>query len=480
MPHIEGTVPVKGNIRKKIAISFAFFILASSLVWSLNYYNHYLLTQKLQFMDAKIDLLNTVLEFRRYEKNFFLYFNTGDLKQALSYVDAAERKQTAIIDKYLKYSENRNLGSRLTDLKEYKKLLSRLLQYYEQHLQRDAAVAGFQTQIRETGQQMTNDIEQIVRQEKKTIRNLVNKSSFYLYLALAAIFILTTLTTLFIWFNVNRPLKSIESAIRKIGRGDYTSIPDIATGDIFESLVNSLNRMIDELNRRNDQLVHSHKLASLGTLTSGVAHELNNPLNNISTSVQIMLEELDDADIAYQRDLLNEIELQIDRAKDIIKDLLEFSRSRSFVPMEVNFKDLIDKTIKLVKGEVPANLAIRIDVQDDLNVKVAPYRIQRLLMNLIMNAVHAMEDGGDLTIIAGPAENDEFFFQISDTGKGIPSENISKIFDPFFTTKEVGKGTGLGLAVSHGIVEQHGGRIYVSSELGKGTTFTIFMPMDSK
>jgi signal transduction histidine kinase len=472
---------VKGNIRKKIGISFAFFILVSSLVWSLNYYNHYLLTQKLQFMDAKAELLNTVLEFRRYEKNFFLYFNAGDLKQAASYVADAEKKQAAIITKYQKYSDEKNLGSHLADLKKYKSLLSLLLQYHENNsagddLARTAVIDDFQANIREIGQHITNGIEQIVGEEKRNLQFLVREAEIYLYLVLVTIFILTMSTALFIFFHVNRPLKRIEFAIQKIGKGDYASIPDISTGDIFESLVESLNYMIKELKRRNEQLVHSDKLASLGILTSGVAHELNNPLNNISTSIQILLEEVDEFDIAYKQELLRETEVQIDRARDIIKDLLEFSRDKSFVPVQVNFKDLVKKTLKLIKGEMPANLIVDIDIPENLDVKVAPYRLQRVLMNMIMNAVHAMENGGELNISAGQAEKEEFFFQIRDTGKGISPENITRIFDPFFTTKGVGQGTGLGLSVSHGIIEQHGGRIYVASEPEKGTTFTVFLP----
>jgi signal transduction histidine kinase len=125
---------------------------------------------------------------------------------------------------------------------------------------------------------------------------------------------------------------------------------------------------------------------------------------------------------------------------------------------------------------MPANLIVDIDIPENLDVKVAPYRLQRVLMNMIMNAVHAMENGGELNITAGQAEKEEFFFQIRDTGKGISPENITRIFDPFFTTKGVGQGTGLGLSVSHGIIEQHGGRIYVASEPEKGTTFTVFLP----
>lgn len=467
---------MKTNIRKKIAISFTFFILTSSLVWALNYYNHHQLTRKLQLIEQKIDLLNRLLEARRYEKNFFLYFSRSDLVQAISYASDAEEQQQKIIREY----EKDSVSEKLTQLKEfhnYNHALSDLLMQYDQRTPQISHILPFQKDIREIGKKITDNIEGVVSHERKNVRKLIRKTNIFLYLALIAIFLLTAGTGLFIALNVNRPLKRIEKAIQKIAKGDYTRIPSISTGDIFESLVNSVNSMISVLNRRNDQLVHSQKLASLGILTSGVAHELNNPLNNISTSIQILLEELGSGDLEYNRRLLQETENQVDRARDIIKGLLEFSRERNFVTQQVKFSDLLNNTLKLIKSEIPANIAIEIDIQEELTVLVGPYRIQRVLMNLLLNAVQAMGEGGNLTITAQKANEKEMYFQIQDTGTGIPREEIGKIFDPFYTTKEVGKGTGLGLSVSHGIVEKHGGRIEVESEIGKGTVFTVFLPM---
>lgn len=468
---------MKTNIRKKIGISFSFFILASSLVWSLNYFNHYQLTRKLQLIDQKIALLNTVLEARRYEKNFFLYFGRSDLQQAVSYAFKAEERQKKIIREHEKDIAFGKLKIQLSDFQKYRNALSALANQYDQQGLQITHTLSAQKDIREIGKKITDSIEEIVTHERGNVRKLIRKTNFFLYIALLAIFLLTAGTALFIVLNVNRPLKRIENAIQKIARGDYTRIPSISTGDIFESLVNSLNSMITVLNRRSDQLVHSQKLASLGTLTSGVAHELNNPLNNISTSVQILLEELDNGDPDYCRKLLQETENQTDRARDIIKGLLEFSRERNFVPQQIKFKALLDNTLKLVKAEIPTNIGINIDIQEDLTVIVGPYRIQRVLMNLILNAVQAMSSGGTLTVVAKQVDEKNFLFQVGDTGAGIDKEDIGKIFDPFYTTKEVGKGTGLGLSVSHGIIEQHGGKIEVESEIGKGTIFTVFLPL---
>jgi two-component system, NtrC family, sensor kinase len=218
-------------------------------------------------------------------------------------------------------------------------------------------------------------------------------------------------------------------------------------------------------------------MASLGTLTSGVAHELNNPLNNISTSVQILLEELEDQDLAYKKELLTETEGQIQRARDIVRALLDFSRERSFKLKKVSFSELVENTIKLIKGEIPTNVQLTVAVPVDIQGDMDPRRIEQVLINLILNGIQAMEQGGILSISARREENhDGFCFEVSDTGKGIAPEDLGKIFDPFFTTKDVGRGCGLGLSVSHGIIEQHGGRIKVESKIGQGSKFTIYLP----
>jgi two-component system NtrC family sensor kinase len=131
----------------------------------------------------------------------------------------------------------------------------------------------------------------------------------------------------------------------------------------------------------------------------------------------------------------------------------------------------------LIKGEVPTHVQLFVDVPDDIQGEMDPRRIEQVLINFILNGIQAMEEGGILSIRACRKDNAAgFCFEVSDTGKGIPPEDLGKIFDPFFTTKDVGKGSGLGLSVSHGIIEQHGGRIEVKSEVGKGTTFTVFLP----
>lgn len=468
---------MKISIRKKILLAFAMYMVIGGLIWLLSYHSQYILNQKIQIIERKYDLLNSILEARRYEKNYFLTFDQKNIKQSLTYVTEAEDILRSILAKYGKYTLAKNLDERITELYEYKDSLINLLKMQENgHL----IVPQDSIQlIRKQGRIITSELEEIVKKESQFTRDLIGKSKMIHLIALAPVFILSVLVALFLIFNVDRPLKTIGNAIIKIARGDFKNIPDIHTGDEFESLVISLNSMIKELNKRNKELVQAQKLASLGRLTSGVAHELNNPLNNISTSVQILVEELEDDDLEYKKELLIGAEKEVERSKEIVKSLLEFARERSLTLKRTYFKDLANNAIKRVKSQVPDNITLKVEVPDDIQATVGPLGIERVLINLILNAVQAMKNGGDITIKACKQEsNSGFCFQVIDTGDGIPEEIISQIFDPFFTTKEVGKGTGLGLSIIYGIVEQHGGKIKVSSEVGIRTTFTCFLPFD--
>jgi PAS domain S-box-containing protein len=235
----------------------------------------------------------------------------------------------------------------------------------------------------------------------------------------------------------------------------------------------------EALKKRSEQLIQARKLASLGVLTSGVAHEINNPLNNISTSIQIVLEELEEDNIEFKRNRLLEAEKEVERARDIVRSLLEFSRVTSLSFKRVQFVNLVEKAISFIKGELPPEIRIHMNIPEDIEVNLDPKRIKQVLVNLILNSVQAMTEGSAITIKAWEGIEDDakmLYFHVQDTGHGISKQDIDKIFDPFFTTKDVGIGTGLGLSISHSIIEQHEGRIDVESIPGEKTKFTVVLP----
>ncbi|MBC8430907.1 MAG: HAMP domain-containing protein [Desulfobacterales bacterium] len=465
---------MKISIRQKIILSFAIFIGISAIIWFRSYYSQYVLHQKLQIIERKNSLFNTILEARRYEKNFFLSLDKKNIDQALDYIHEAEDILSNITSEYGKYTLAKNLPERLIELKAYKKSLLELLELQNNGtllIPRETTIF-----IQQQGHKITTELEKIVKKEGQFTQDLVGKTKTIHYIALVPVFILSILIALFLIFNVNRPLKAIENAIKKISKGDFKNIPDISTGDEFEYLVDSLNNMINELNKRNEELVQARKLESLGRLTSGVAHELNNPLNNISTSVQILLEEIEENNLEYKMELLTGTEKEVDRARNIVRALLEFSRERALKIKTINFLDLVNEAVHAIKRQVPAHVKLKVQVPEDIQIDLDPGRMQSVLINLMLNAVQAMESGGTLSVSAKQNNKEEFSFQVQDTGCGISEENISKIFDPFFSTKEVGKGSGLGLSIIYGIIELHGGRIQVTSKEGEGATFTIFLP----
>jgi signal transduction histidine kinase len=245
-------------------------------------------------------------------------------------------------------------------------------------------------------------------------------------------------------------------------------------------VIEAFNKMLTELEKRQKQLVQAQKLSSLGILTSGIAHQLNNPLNNVSTSCQILMEEMEEGDREYMKNLLTNIDQETDRARDIVKGLLEFSREREFQPDWVNLESLVIRTTRLVSSQLPSGVDITSDIPEDLDVFADGQKLQEVFLNLLINAAQAMRDGtGQIHISAHKSVflPDLVEIKVHDNGVGIPAENIPRVFDPFFSTKEVGLGTGLGLSVAYGIIEQHGGGITVQSEVGKGTTFNIMLPL---
>ena len=485
------------SIRKKVILVLIVYMVAGGVVWGLNYANNILINRKLQIIEKKEDLLNTILEARRYEKNYFLTFNGEHIESAVNYIRQAEDKLGDIVANDFEYLETPDIEKSRRILQEYAGSMDRLAEKHHSAgstVSRQMGVASGVGTIRNLGREITEDFERMVQAERLRIKGLVRDAQAYHIVALCGMFAISAFTLLFFYRSVYSPLKTLEGAIGEFTSGNFDAIPQIPGGLEFESLVASLNRMLDMLKRRNQELIHTKKMASLGTLTSGVAHELNNPLNNISTSIQIILEELEEEDLEYKRELLEGAEKEVERARDIVRALLEFSRQRAFSIKPVVFKHLVDDTIKLVKGELPSNVSIKVEGDEGIRAALDSRRFQQVLLNLIVNGVQAMEeDGGTITIRSFLRGDNQFCFEVCDTGKGIPAKDLSKIFDPFFSTKEgtsaknsnsgayeglvEQEGTGLGLAICHGIVKKHGGTIDVKSKEGEGTVFTVCLPI---
>jgi len=287
-----------------------------------------------------------------------------------------------------------------------------------------------------------------------------------------------------------RPLRQLEENMELIATGRFKKLQINCRDQEIRSLERAFNNMLTELETRRRHLLQSEKLASLGTLLSGVAHELNNPLSNISSSCQILLEELDEIDINYFRDLLTQIDTQTLRAQRIVYALLEFSRKKDFKRKHLQLSNLVQETLRFIRGQIPTDVTVNVEIPEKLVVLVDKQRMQQVLLNLLKNAVQAVGSNsiGEISVYAKenkPSEADNdctsmVDIEISDTGPGISAELLPKIFDPFFTTKEVGQGSGLGLSIAHEIIEEHDGKIWAKSNPDQGTTFLIRLPAGTK
>ena len=312
---------------------------------------------------------------------------------------------------------------------------------------------------------------------------------------------------------VYRPLIDLEAGAKRLSSGDLEQlIPERSTDEFgqvaksFNSMTLALKHSQEELqawaltlerkvNERTQELrvaeaekARSEKLASVGLLAAGVAHELNNPLTGILTFSHLLRKKMPEG--SQDAEDLDLVIRETKRCAAIIRRLLDFAREK---PPEKKFSDLnmiIENTIRIIErpasfGDVSITLALDSELPP---IWVDADLIEQVIMNMVVNAQHAVEKGGDITIQTrrvlkaaddeiGEAQPPVVEISITDTGCGISKENLKRIFDPFFTSKEVGKGTGLGLSVSYGIVSAHGGTIEVESQIDEGTTFRIFLPV---
>lgn len=224
------------------------------------------------------------------------------------------------------------------------------------------------------------------------------------------------------------------------------------------------------------RIIQAEKLAALGQMIAGVAHELNNPLSAINGFSELLLSTAADDNV---KNMADKISKSAERASSIVQDLLIFSRAPKLEKIPANIKHLFNETVGIVSEALSASkIDVFIESPDDIVILLDTAQIERVLLNLVTNSIHAIRDSGkgDRIVFKGYKENNRVFIEVSDNGQGIPWNVIQKIFEPFFTTKGFGKGTGLGLSICYNIVRAHGGNISVNSKEGEGTTFVIELP----
>jgi len=380
---------------------------------------------------------------------------------------------------------------RLNDIKmeteRYKDALSRIsmVRLDSAQLAREEA-AAFQI-----GRNLTDKVRDMIAirdsgfgmDARKVMREM--KTAMYIPYGLVALgTIASALLGLLFLMGMTRPLKVLLASTRKLQSGDLDHRVTGLKGEFgelgaaFNEMAESLKEQMRRMREAQEQMVRAETMAALGTLSSGISHELSAPL-----SVILNMSELIKQDVADNPSLTEDIKIIEDEATQAItitRTLLGFAKSAKSKMEPVDVNEVLEEIFRIIEFQ-PRTRSIRLvrDLDADLSpIRAGAVPMRQVFLNIILNSVQAMPDGGELRVTTRNVSSDHpdgIRVSIADTGIGIPNEHLKRIFQPFFTTKE--EGTGLGLAISHGIVQAHNGRIDVESEVGKGTTFHIFLPL---
>ncbi len=469
------TMSIRAKITLGFVLLFALCALASITFWVMGSR----INQKLIFTETINHYAFEIQQARRYEKNFFLY--RTNLPDALENIQTAREILKKESKNLTPIIGQEKLNIMTSHLDRYEKLLNDLRVLKGRPRDQAGSISEIEGELRKHGAEMIFMALNLVDRERKEVEEMSRLSRQLPLVFLTILLAVMVYLTHFLAQQIVRPLNRFVDYTIRIARGDFSPITETKKyKDEFSRLAMAINWMMDQLQKNQEQYIQSRKMAAIGTLTSGIAHELNNPLNNICVTVESLLDELEEVSSAEKRKRLQDIYTQAERASGTVRNLLDFTRmdQPSFVPLSVD--ELLTSTLKLARNEMDINnieLEYSIpggfpDIEGDFS------QLQQVFLNLIINSIQAMPQGGTLRI-TGEAGDDTFLqIQVADTGLGIPQAILPHIFDPFFTTKE--KGTGLGLSVSYSIIRKHKGRLLVKSEINQGSTFSVFIPRARK
>jgi len=469
--------PIGRTIRTQIVIAFLVCFAFMAGIIAINYQFFRKLSRSMQLFEVAGELNSALLEMRRYEKNYFLYRQEFSYEENVTYTNRLALLLRREKDGLIEAIGGENYDQCLKYVGEYSAMMTRLR---ETSCEAKECVP-LQNKIRGTGHNLLLVADEFVATERRAIDRLLQQMMPLPLIGLLMLVVLSGFVLYFIGERVIRPLARITRESEAVARGDFQRItPYGHSKNEIHHLVSAINRMMEELEKRQDQLIQSRKIASIGTLTAGIAHEINNPVNNMSLILESLIEDGDTMDDEERRKLYQEAMDQADRTSEIVKNLLEFSRASHPRVEDVDSGEVVEKTGRLVRNEMTLrNIRFVKDIQPEIpKVRMDKGGLQQVLLNLFMNAIQAMESDGELKAVVRRADTPgEVRIDVLDNGPGIPPEYIERVFDPFFTTKKEGVGTGLGLSVSYNIIKKNGGRMELDSQPGRGKRFSIFLPL---
>jgi len=468
------------SVRGRLAMMLALFTIGSIAITVVMWMLLSLIDRKIELIGIADRLNHEILQARRFEKNFLLY--GGDLDDVDHRIDAAykalelskEELNLSVSSECLEFLE--------VNLWYYQELIGKVrrLDRSEKGTETDARQELYQ-KLRDTGSGLVSCGQKIADRERGTVRKLLTVSRGVPAVYLLLVVSLSVYAAIFMRRHFMQRLKMLMAVARRIGTGDFSPIiPVRKSRDEFTDLAIAINRMSRELERREEFLLQSQKLRAIGSLTAGIAHEVNNPINNIMLTADVLQEDFDSLPGAEKQELIDDIVEQTARASKIIHNLLDFARESEISTERLKIGEVASNAINLAANQVRlSGVKLVCDIPADLpEINGDRQYLSQVFLNLILNAVDAMGSGGTLTMSSDMSLNNQCVaITFRDTGPGMSPQVLKSIFDPFFTTKSSGSGTGLGLSVSLGIVQKHGGEIRVESTLGEGSTFTVILPV---
>jgi two-component system NtrC family sensor kinase len=460
--------------------SLVAFLFAAGIVTALFATSHHI-ERKVRLLSIANDYVLEIEQARRFEKNFFLYgTNLSDalerVYQANDILNRNEKTFQKMLDKQVDQVIRPNLA-------EYRRLLTELVALQKETDSPDytAQKKEVELALREQGHELVALAQDLMHKEETALSQVMARSREVLIYALVFILFSLIFNAYLFGKRMLDNIKRFAVYAERIASGDFTPITPIRRfRDEFTDLAVTINQMIEELEAREAVLIQSHKMRAIGTLTAGVAHELNNPLNNITLTAHILLEDYDSMKDEERKEMIVDVVEEAGRSKGIIANLLDFARESSAKLEPLDLAQLLKDTIALASNQTKlADVKVEFNAADDLpRIHGDSQQLRQVFLNLILNAIDASQKRSKIQIMVLPADDPHYVaVKVIDFGEGIPEHIIGSIFDPFFTTKGKGKGTGLGLSVSQGIIGKHGGRIRVVSREGAGAAFTVTLPV---
>jgi signal transduction histidine kinase len=429
---------------------------------------------------------------RREEKNLFLYHVEQDLQQLRLQLDEAKNALAAGRHAFDAIADPAELGQLEQVLLEYEALIDGYADLPQ------AERGAKQETIRATGAQLSRLAQDLSQRQRVILSETLRVAAQILIIAAATVILIGIISAMFMVRRVVRPLGQLENQLDQLAEGKVQKLALPSNDQEIESFVVQFNSMLVQLRDQQNKLRRHERAAALGVLVSGVAHELNNPLSNISTSIQLLLEDDGTTREDLRKQWLAHIDGETDRARRIVKRLLDTVRQPTQNMQVHDVAQLVRSAVLLIHRQLPPDLFLHIEDVAEGNIRADRDRMQQVFINLIRNAMHVgakniwitgeetsweqsrpdstSNCAGDTTGISRFEQ--VMLLRIDDDGPGIPADHLRKIFDPFFTTQTGGEGTGLGLYLVEEIINEHRGCIAVENRPEGGARFSIWLPLE--